>query len=283
MWNNNGHISCGVYFYFIIYVWFLEIFAYITSLCVNDFPHLFRPHVNRFCLVVNQSVCDLHVPYFCISTAKNKYRGNCPIFIPNTRWECHSIQWFHWKVVSWLLMNSCLVLKRWRLYFSPIKNYVRNCKCLVMAIISGFCSYLVPKKVCAIYHFNEFWFPFRPLQIGHLRPIHTRRYRTQKLRLWNEFLGNPEQRLNKNNQECIPTHQPHSPPPMLTPRPGCRAPLVIWPVMHAGKPSPNPRPPPPNPPPWTEGMTHACENITFPQLLLQAVKIAFAFAFAWYE
>ena len=25
------------------------------------------------------------------------------------------------------------------------------------------------------------------------------------------------------------------------------------------------------PPLWTEGMTHACENITFPQLLLQAV------------
>ena len=24
-------------------------------------------------------------------------------------------------------------------------------------------------------------------------------------------------------------------------------------------------------PPWTEGMTHACENITFPQLLLRAV------------
>ena len=24
---------------------------------------------------------------------------------------------------------------------------------------------------------------------------------------------------------------------------------------------------------WTEGMTHACENITFPQLLLRAVKI----------
>ena len=23
---------------------------------------------------------------------------------------------------------------------------------------------------------------------------------------------------------------------------------------------------------WTEGMTHACENITFPQLLLRAVK-----------
>ena len=30
--------------------------------------------------------------------------------------------------------------------------------------------------------------------------------------------------------------------------------------------------PPPHPL-WTEGMTHACENITFPQLLLRAVKI----------
>ena len=28
-----------------------------------------------------------------------------------------------------------------------------------------------------------------------------------------------------------------------------------------------------DPPPWTEGMTHACENITFSQLLLRAVKM----------
>ena len=28
-------------------------------------------------------------------------------------------------------------------------------------------------------------------------------------------------------------------------------------------------------PPWKEGMTHACENITFPKLLLRAVTIAF--------
>ena len=27
------------------------------------------------------------------------------------------------------------------------------------------------------------------------------------------------------------------------------------------------------PPPWTEFMTHACENITFQQLLLRVVKI----------
>ena len=27
------------------------------------------------------------------------------------------------------------------------------------------------------------------------------------------------------------------------------------------------------PPSWTEGMTHACENITFPQLLLRVVII----------
>ena len=30
---------------------------------------------------------------------------------------------------------------------------------------------------------------------------------------------------------------------------------VMLPVMHAGKPNPH----------WTEGMTHACENITLPQ------------------
>ena len=28
-------------------------------------------------------------------------------------------------------------------------------------------------------------------------------------------------------------------------------------------------------PPWTEFLTHACENITFPQLLLRTVKISF--------
>ena len=30
---------------------------------------------------------------------------------------------------------------------------------------------------------------------------------------------------------------------------------------------------PPTPPPWTESLTHAFENITFPQLLLRTVKI----------
>ena len=29
-------------------------------------------------------------------------------------------------------------------------------------------------------------------------------------------------------------------------------------------------------PPWTEFLTHACENITFPQLRLQMVKIRFS-------
>ena len=29
-------------------------------------------------------------------------------------------------------------------------------------------------------------------------------------------------------------------------------------------------------PPWTEFLTHACENITFPQLPLQMVKIRFS-------
>ena len=30
-------------------------------------------------------------------------------------------------------------------------------------------------------------------------------------------------------------------------------------------------------PQWTEFLTHACENITFPQLLLQTVTIGFSF------
>ena len=31
-------------------------------------------------------------------------------------------------------------------------------------------------------------------------------------------------------------------------------------------------------PPWTEFLTHACENITFPQLLLRMVKMIFLIA-----
>ena len=50
-------------------------------------------------------------------------------------------------------------------------------------------------------------------------------------------------------------------PPGQTP-PGRHAPLPIsfWDI---------------SPPPWTEFLTHACENITFPQLLLRPVKIFF--------
>ena len=33
----------------------------------------------------------------------------------------------------------------------------------------------------------------------------------------------------------------------------------------------------PGRPPWTEFLTHACENITFPQLLLRTVKISLMF------
>ena len=58
---------------------------------------------------------------------------------------------------------------------------------------------------------------------------------------------------------------PDADSPGCTPPSGCRPPLFMWPVMHAGKPPP---------PLWTERMTHACENITFPQLLLRAVKIS---------
>ena len=42
----------------------------------------------------------------------------------------------------------------------------------------------------------------------------------------------------------------------------CKTPRMQTPWMQA-----------PSLPPWTKGMTHACENITFPQLLLRTVKI----------
>ena len=44
------------------------------------------------------------------------------------------------------------------------------------------------------------------------------------------------------------------PPTLDADPPWMQIPLGMWPVMHAGKPPP---------PQWTEGMTHACENITF--------------------
>ena len=73
-------------------------------------------------------------------------------------------------------------------------------------------------------------------------------------------------------QEVCPTPLDADPPPMQNSS-GCRPPwmqttpwmqtippwmkttLVMWPVMHAGKPRP----------PWTEWMTHRCKNITLPQ------------------
>ena len=59
---------------------------------------------------------------------------------------------------------------------------------------------------------------------------------------------------------CPTPHDAEPLPRMQTPR-WMQTPLVMWPVMHAGKPTPL----------WIEGMIHACENITFPQLLLRAV------------
>ena len=51
-------------------------------------------------------------------------------------------------------------------------------------------------------------------------------------------------------------------------------------VLHQGETGQTPRMQTPwdtdpfPPPPWIEGMTHVCENITFPQLLLRAVIIS---------
>ena len=61
-------------------------------------------------------------------------------------------------------------------------------------------------------------------------------------------------------------HLDADPPRWQTP-PACRTP----PRMQT---PPGCRPPRQTPPPlWTEGMTHACENITFLQLLLRAVNM----------
>ena len=54
----------------------------------------------------------------------------------------------------------------------------------------------------------------------------------------------------------------------LYPRGVCPTPLGCTPTPQMQTPRMQ------NPPPRTEGMTHACENITFPQLLLQAVIIS---------
>ena len=103
-------------------------------------------------------------------------------------------------------------------------------------------------------------------------------------------------------QECIPVgHVPHAsvavsaackppchacPPAMHAPQPHmlpCHAcpfphhacPLTMYtPLRHAHTPTMHtPLSSPGMPPPQTEGMIHACENITFPQLLLRAVNI----------
>ena len=59
------------------------------------------------------------------------------------------------------------------------------------------------------------------------------------------------------------THAPcHACPPAL------HTPLPCMPPCHT---CPLPCMLPPPPPQWTEFLTHACENITFPQLLLQTV------------
>ena len=83
-------------------------------------------------------------------------------------------------------------------------------------------------------------------------------------------------RLPTNStQECIPvgcvpstavavSPATHVPPPY--PRTAMHVPLLpcVPPSCHTG--------PYACPPMWTEFLTHACENITFPQLLLRTVK-----------
>ena len=89
-----------------------------------------------------------------------------------------------------------------------------------------------------------------------------------------------------------PRDTPHRPIGRHTPSPTPRGRHTPLPYLQANKPSP-PHPeaytplshtyrqtnPPLHPEadtaPWTEGMTHTCENITFPQLLLRGVKIGF--------
>ena len=60
---------------------------------------------------------------------------------------------------------------------------------------------------------------------------------------------------NSPVQTPPPTLEAGPPPKMQTPT-GMQTPLVMWPVMYAGKPTPLL---------WTEGMTDVCENITLPQ------------------
>ena len=80
-------------------------------------------------------------------------------------------------------------------------------------------------------------------------------------------------------QACPPSHMPSlpcmPPPPRMPslphmPPPATHAP----PAMHTPPPHMSLLPSMP-PPPWTEFLTHACENITFPQLLLRMVIMFF--------
>ena len=69
-------------------------------------------------------------------------------------------------------------------------------------------------------------------------------------------------------QECIPVGC--IPSPAVAVSPAMHAPLAMHaPTMHA----PANMPPTMHTPPWTEGMIHPYENITFPQLLLRRVKM----------
>ena len=64
---------------------------------------------------------------------------------------------------------------------------------------------------------------------------------------------------------CMPPHHTHTP--------ATHAPLTCTPPPCHTCPQPCTHPLPcTSPPPWTEFLTHACENITFPQLLLRTVK-----------
>ena len=51
----------------------------------------------------------------------------------------------------------------------------------------------------------------------------------------------------------------------------CVSEVSVQGVYTSSDPEAHPRTQRQIPRPWTEGMTHACENITFPQLLLRAV------------
>ena len=70
---------------------------------------------------------------------------------------------------------------------------------------------------------------------------------------------------------CLSCHA-CPPPTMHAPCHKCSLPRMP-PVMHA--PLPCTHPPAMHAPPWTEFLTHSCEIITFPQLLLRLVTTGF--------